>query len=341
MSDDTMTREITALTARFSELQETLGLKNGPFAARYKKFVGSEKQWAMLCDGKWHGYLKPEKALRRLQDFAKFLDASEAFIEEEFLATMPFVAQMDARFELLLSSEKDRRGLICLAPEGVGKSWWASAKVKEDPAHRSYWRIPSTCREKPLHLLNALAEKLSVDVVKNPAEQHRIICAALRQRPNHVLIIDEAHNGGLALMKLLKDFTDETQWRFVYQAFPTEFDRVAGQSLGAIAEARQFLRRCIRPHFNSYRGGIGPADVVAFMVGNKFEKCPALTLFANEVAPTLAVNHNLSGLADALADARDEAEESEVRLTLAMVKASIESICNTSIRPLAETEGGK
>jgi hypothetical protein len=133
-------------------------------------------------------------------------------------------------------------------------------------------------------------------------------------------------------MKLLKDLIDETRVRFVYLAFPTEFDIVSGNSVGAIGEARQFLRRCIRPVFDTYRGGIGTADVLAFMSGSGFENNGELKAFAAEVAPVLAGKHNLADLSDALNNARAEAEDSDARLTLALVKTAIEQICGAPIR---------
>lgn len=330
--NDEMRKEIGALAARFSELQRTLGLKNGAFAARYRKYVGSEKAWNAVKDNRWDGYLNPEKLVAKLREFARFIDAAQSYDADEFVQGLPFVRNMNARFEALLGADKDRRCLLCLSPQGVGKSWWASSIVKDDPARRTYVRVPFTWREKPMHLTRGLASALNLPEKKNPAAQEAELIEGLRKREDHVVVIDEAHNGGVALMKLLKDLIDETRARFVYLAFPTEFDIVSGSGVGAIGEARQFLRRCLRPVFDTYRSGIGAADVVDFMAGSGVEKNGELRAFAAEVAPVLAGKHNLADLSDALANARAEAEDADARLTLALVKSAIEQICGVTIR---------
>jgi hypothetical protein len=321
---------ITPLVQRFVELQKTLGLGNTAFAARYKKFIPSERAWDRLKDGTWAGHHNEQKLIKGLQDMVLYIEAAQSFTKEEFILT-PFARRMNANFERLLGSTKDRRCLICLAPEGVGKSWWASSIVVQDTTRRFYLRLSHTWREKSYHIARGIAERIGAPMEKNPSRQMESLIAYLRAHPNLVLILDEAHNGGVAVLKLIKDLIDETDIRIIYLAFPTEFDRVRNSDLGSMAEARQIFRRCIRPIFDDYRDGIGPKDIQTFLVGSGFPLDPELKTVAATLAPKLCRNQNLSTLADAIDEARCEAAEAEgdVPPTLQLVHQAVNALCST------------
>ena len=164
---------------------------------------------------------------------------------------------------------------------------------------------------------------------KIPAKQMETLIQALRARPETIFLIDEGHNGGVALLKMMKDLIDETSVRFVYCAFPTEFDAVRSTSVGSMAEARQLFRRCIRPIFDDYRDGIGARDISAFLKGSGFPASHELETVAATLAPKLARNQNLSTLADAVEEARIDAEEREGNPTLQAVVEGCNALCST------------
>jgi hypothetical protein len=153
----------------------------------------------------------------------------------------------------------------------------------------------------------------------------------LRERPDMVIILDEGHNGGVAVFKLMKDLIDETPVRFVYLAFPTEFDQVRNSSIGSMAEARQLLRRCIRPIFDDYRDGITSRDISAYLKGSQFPPSSELNTVAEALTPKLSRNQNLSTLADAVEEARFEAQELEgdQKPTLQMVVSACHALTST------------
>lgn len=325
--DDTTQREITELVKRFGDLQDTLRLGHRAFAARYRKYLHSEKTWRLLRENAWMGHIKADKAVERLRALARHIEAASAFERDDFVTSLPFFRRFAAEVERLLGSCGDRRCLVVLAPEGVGKSWAASYLVGEDVEHRYYIRAPHTWRDKSLHIMQGIAERVDAPIAKNPTAQFEALKKKLCERPL-LVFLDEAHNTGVVGMKIIKDLIDETPTRFCYCAFPTEFDIVRSSSSGAIGEARQFLRRCIRPVYDDYRGGIGMQDVQAFLVASGFQgrDCKAL---ADQIAPVLARNHNLSTLADAVSQARDEAEDDSKDLTLLMVAQAVRSLVSS------------
>lgn len=333
--------EIRELSARFVELQKTLALTDNSFAARYKKFLGSAKTWARVKAGNWHGHIKQEKLAEGLRAMARHQDANANFDSDDYLAEMPFAKGMDAAFERLLGSAKDRRGLICLATEGCGKSWWSSKIVAEDVAKRFYISVSRTWFDKPLHLARAVCEKLGMETahIRNPADMTAAMLRQLNVLQHAVLIFDEAQNGGVELMKMLKEIIEKTPTRVVYQAYPTQYDIVRSSSIMAVSEARQFIRRCLKPIYDDYRHGIGPKDVAVFLRQHGFAATKDLDSAAAEVAPTLAKNGNLATLADALEDAKAEADDQDIPLTLAMVTRAINSLCGISAS--ANANGGK
>jgi len=334
---DETEQQIAALVKRFATFQDSLHIGDRAFAARYKKFVGSEKTWKQLRKGAWLGHIKPEKALKGLLAFAQFLDAASSFDKDDFFDTLPFVKQANVEFERLLGSRRDRRCLTVLAPEGIGKSWWASSIVQEDPQRRIYLRLSHTWREKSYHIAMGLAKRLGMTPEKNPANQMDALISKLRELGETVIILDEGHNGGVAVMKLIKDLIDETPARFVYMAFPTEFDVVRTSSIAAVAEARQFLRRCVRPIFDDYRHGVSPKDIMAFLLAHGIKSSGELKGIVEDLTPKLIHNYNLSTLADAVEEAKEEAEDEGVPLTLQMIRDSVYSYCSTpSERKAAE-----
>lgn len=322
--------EIQALVVRFATFQDALKLTNRAFAARYRKWLGSEKTWKLLRDNQWQGHVRGERILPKLREFAHFIDASASYAPDEFHGKLPFVQSANVEFERLLGAGKDRRCLTILAPEGVGKSWWASNIVSEDPQRRIYLRLSHTWREKSFHIARGISQRLGAAEEKTPAGQMDVLIRRLRERQESVIFLDEGHNGGVAVMRLIKDLIDETPARFVYMAFPTEFDMVRTSSRGAVAEARQFLRRCVRPIFDDYRGGIGARDVFAFLVASGLARNGELKTLAQDLAPILRHNYNLSTLSDAVDDARDRAEDLEEPLSLGMVRDAVLALCSTA-----------
>jgi hypothetical protein len=322
---------VNDLVKRFVAHQKALGLTDARFAARYKEYLGSHKTWIKLKAGDWAGHVNESRILAKLTKFAEQIDGARGFDAEQFNASLPYVVQMNAQFERLLASPLDIRGLISLAPQGVGKSWWASQLLDaEKTSPYFYLRLLHSWREKSYQLACAITKKLGGSLTRNPGEQMSELIKHAQSLGEIVLLIDEAHNGGIVLFKLLKDLVDETPMRFVYLGFPTEFDVIVGRSSSAIGESRQTLRRCLQPIHDDYRDGISAGDVVEYLAGAGFKKNAELKAVAGELQPLVTARYNLTTLASAIRDAREQADDEDVTLTLGMVTSAVKALCSTA-----------
>lgn len=263
------------------------------------------------------------------------VDASNAFDVNEYVE-LPVVRAFNREFTRLLQAQKDRRGLIILASEGVGKTWWASRIVEEDPARRFYVHLNATWKDKAMHLLRGIAERIGSSLEANPASQQRAVIQKLNELKDPVLIIDEGHNGGITIWRILKDIIATTETRVVLMAFPTQFDQVRMASTSSVAEAKQFLRRCQRPIVEDYRNGVRTDDVMEFLVkAGKFPKGADVKALAEQIQPMVCREGNISLLADALEEARTEADHSGAPMTLELFAGALRGL-----RGVAAKQGG-
>lgn len=337
--------DVNHLVTRIASHQDALGLPDTQFAARYKEFISSSTSWTRLKQGKWVDHLNAPKTHSRLKALVDILEGAKSFEAERFVADLPFARSMNHQYERLLGSRGDRRCLMAVAPEGVGKSWWATATLKDSNSRGSircyYVRLQHTWREKSWQISKALARTIGASIETGPAAQQESLITQLRALGEIVIVLDEAHYGGVVLFRIIKDLIDETPARFVYLAYPTEYDAVRSRSSGAIAEARQLLRRCIRPIFDDYRAGISPKDVQSFLGAMSIGKGVDLKAVAEELAQKLAQNQNLSTLADAVEEARGQAEDMECSLSLELVREAVNSLCSTALERKITKPSGK
>lgn len=329
--DASHSNEINELTKRFVAHQKALGLSDARFAARYERYLGSHKTWIKLKDGTWAGHVNESRILDKLKKFAEQLDGARSFDADDYLTNLPYVRQMNAQFERLLASPLDIRGLISLAPQGVGKSWWASKLLGDEKESKYFYlRLLHSHRERSYQVACAIMEKLGGSRTANPGDMMNALIAHAKALGEFVLILDEAHNGGIVLFKLLKDLIDETSMRFVYLGFPTEFDVIVGRSSSAIGESRQTLRRCLQPICDEFRDGVTALDVEMYLAGQGFDRNRELRNVAAEIQPFIASRYNLTTLASAVRDARKQADDQETKLTLGMVTSALQALCSTA-----------
>jgi hypothetical protein len=323
---------IKQLAERFEQLRNALRLSNKRFALRFKRYLKSEKQWVALRDDKWEGYLNPERALHSLEGMAASLDGGAPV--ETFFDILPFAQRMDAELERLLGTTTDRLCLVVLAATGAGKSVWGRRRASDDPETSTYTRARPTWRENQFAILQGLSRDLGCPLEKSPRAQMDKLIDSLRGGQRRNIIIDEAHDGGVALLKVIKALIDETGSRFVYMAYPTEFDRVRSVSEGAVAEARQLLGRAQKPIFDDYRHGVQADDVEVFLAAAAGIQKDAKAV-AEEMLPLVRGNGNLRVLADAIEEARDEADDKPI--TARMVHEALCCLCKA--RPEERKKG--
>lgn len=315
---------LRALVTRFGELQKSLNMSDNKFAERFREYLGSQKAWASLKAGRFDGYLKPEKMVIRLERMAAALDGGAPV--EEFFDSLPFTRHMDARLELLSGAVNDRLCLVCLAVTGCGKSVWARRKASLHPNEIIYCRARPTWRENTFAILQGFAKAIGCGIEKSPRSQADTLISALQGGSRRTIIIDEAHDGGVAMMKIVKMLIDETGTRFVYLAYPTEWDRMIAASEGALAEAKQLLGRAQKPIFDAYRLGVGNEDVSAYLrAAAGLDR--DIKAVAEEMLPLVRRHGNLRVLEDSVDEARTISDEEDKPLTAQLVHLALGDLC--------------
>ena len=213
MSD--IINEIRAITARIAAVQAERKLSDADLLREYPD-IGSTKTWRQrLCAGELDE-LDHDRILAKLRRVAVILDGGSP--DDLFIKEMQFAVEMNARLAQLERQTNDRRILVCLAPNGTGKSAFARWAVNQKRSTRTYVRIRPTWRNKPLHLCRGIARALGQEInTSNVADAEEAVINALSGEPITVFL-DQAHEGGVALMHELRAFVDETKSRFVYLA---------------------------------------------------------------------------------------------------------------------------
>lgn len=300
-----------AIVARLVEIQRNRKLSDRRLIDEYPD-LGSAKTWKeRLVTGTFEG-LNLERTVAKLKRIEAILDGGSP--DELFFPDSPFALQMRARVGLLERQTNDRRILACLAANGCGKSSytrWCVAQASEEGKQRAWIRVRPTWRNKPLHLCLGIARALGREVeTTNPAEAEEI-CLELLRGQARTLFIDQAHEGGVTVMHLLRGFVDETPSRFVYLAYATAFRRVMNGSTDALLEAKAFMGRCLKPTFDAYERGTLPEDVTHYLikVGGLSKDVAAAT--ARQLVPTLQAHTNLRLLDDAITATRMASEDDE------------------------------
>lgn len=308
-NEQQMMAELDRMIRRVEEVQQQRGLSDNALIKTYPD-LGSTKTWAER--------LKPRNyASLRLARWHMLLTRVIAVIEgglpDAFYSkSAPFHLEMLARLEKLERQTGDRRILCCLAANGTGKTSFSRWAVAQKPIERRVVRIRPTWRNKPFHIYCGIARVFGTEIeTTNVARAEETVINLLTKSENTeqgahstTLFIDQAHEGGVALMHILRVLVDETKSRFVYEAYQTAYRQVINGSTDALIEAQAFLGRCLKPVFDLYARGTRYEDVVHYLVTVAELRPAAAESLAAEITLTLNTHTNLRLLDDAIAAAR-------------------------------------
>jgi hypothetical protein len=316
------------LIDKIADHQTALGLSDEKFVARYGRHLGSARTWRYrLIDGNAPDIKDPaaweEKWTLKLTSLSTEIDG--VTMPSNFLKDLPFAKGMTKRLVILEAQETDRRCLIGLAPTGCGKSVWAARTASEEPTQRAYVLANESWRENRYVIAARIAQRLGADPGHSAAAAVDAVKQSLLSAPKTVFV-DSAQEAGIMLMKLIRAWIDETRARFIYLGYATEYDRMVRSSGGAVDEAKQLLGRSLKPIYDDYRAGIGPVDVRVFLAAHGIPSSQAGAL-AEEILPAIRANGNLRLLADALDDARAEADCEGFELKPDNIRSAVQSLC--------------
>lgn len=305
MTEAVFREEFRGLLDELQRMQKACGWSDRTMVSRYRQ-LGSTRTWRQrLCADDLTG-LNLERQARQLRELQAQLAGGTPV--EVFHSDLPFAKAMDRKLARLEGQSNDRRILVALATTGCGKSAWARHAVAEDRSSRVYVRLRPSCREKKVNICTAICDALGDPAESNgEAATETKVITLLRAMPR-TIFIDEAHEGGVALMKLIRAFVDETSARFVYLAYPTEYERVRTANTGSIVEAQQFIGRTMKPIFDDYAAGTTVEDV-AVLLQRELGWGREASSVAAEILPSLRRSYNLRLLADAIDEAKAAADE--------------------------------
>lgn len=300
--------EIRGIVARLEDVQRTRKLSDRQLVDEYPD-LGSTKTWRQRLVSGAFGDLNLDRLLGKLRRISQILDGGTP--DEVFFPDSPFASEMRARLGQLERQTTDRRILACLAANGTGKSSFARWAVAQARSTRAVVRVRPTWRNKPLHICLGIARALGSDIdTSSPAVAEAEVVNLLRGQPRTVFV-DQAHEGGVAVMHLLRGFVDETPARWVYLAYNTAFRTVLASSTDAHIEAHAFLGRCCKPIFDGYKGGVLDKDVAFYLERTAGMKRDTAASVANRITRALRMSTNLRLLDDAIVAARAASEDDE------------------------------
>lgn len=320
--------ELEKLIARVEQHRGSLGLSHSRFATRFAKYVGSHKSWEFrLLPRKWDE-LKPETWLPKLRKFCGEIDGAVG--SQEIYDSLPIVKHAAYLYDNLQSRENDRRCAMLIGTQGTGKTLALRFVQRENDFTPAFISANETWKDSRMRIATALAGAVNATISTSASQTFQNAIEILKANPATILI-DEAHEGGVLLMKLVKSIINETQSRVILSVYPTAWRRLLNGANDAYAEAQQLLRRTIRPVKSDWITGISEPDVAAWCAAVKL---PGIKPRVAEILPLVRCHGNYSLLADALERTRVIADESDADITAEIFCAQIKELCR-------ETNGKK
>ena len=318
--------ELKRLVARVEQFRVATGLTHSQFSTRYAQFVGSQKSWEFrLIAGKWDE-LKLTTWLPKLRKFVAQIDGASQ--DQEIFAGLPIVRHAEYLYETLQSRTNDRRCAMLIGTQGTGKTLALRHVQRSNKFTPIFISANETWKDSRMRIATALAQHVNATISSSASQTFQNVVEALKASPVTILV-DEAHEGGVLLMKLVKTIINETNARVIMSVYPTAWSRLLNGANDAYAEAQQLLRRTWRPVKHDWISGIGPKDLAAWA---KAVELPALGARVEELLPRIRKNGNFSLLADALERAQLIADESDADLTAELFCEQINELCGVAAK---------
>lgn len=301
-------KELDRLISVAIKHQIGLGLSDNQFGQRYAEHVGSPKTWTDRLKPRDFRSIatKIEKWITKLRRFAAEIEGGSEDVAP--IDTLPIVKHVAALFQRLQEQKEDRRCAWINGVQGTGKTYALRRLRAQHPRETVFLTANETWKDSRMQIAAALAEAVNAPVVASASRTFNNALAAIKGSPLTVLI-DEAHEGGVLLMKMAKTVINESRAKIIMASYPTSWRRLNNGANDAYAEAQQLLRRTIRPVCADWLGGINEKDCHAWF---KAMEMTAYSSITRQILPDVRAHGNFSLMADArarmefLADERDE-----------------------------------
>jgi hypothetical protein len=255
--------ELDGLIARVERHQRHLGINDPRFAARYQIFLKSGDTWTRTLKARDLTRLSP----RNVGKWTKLLGELIAEIEDasggETVYPLPILRAATQLYDRLQAAKGDVRVGWLLGTTGVGKSVSLRYLHKTHPAETAYIVVPELWRDNRTALTSGIAEALGLEPAHTAAGTLNKIFARLLEQPM-TLFVDEMHEGGILLVKLIKSLIEKTKTRFILTTWPSGYRRLCTGPEG-FGETRQLVGRSLRPIVQEWVGGPRIEDVRVFL----------------------------------------------------------------------------
>ena len=329
--DDQQTK-LNLYIERLEVYQKANDLSDVKFVARFQRFLGSTKTWRQrLCARNWIEIAGADGTginvwTKRLASLVAELDGSTDL--QSYLDELPISRYAQIMYERLQGQGSDRRCVILVGNYGVGKSWALRMIWRNHMADSVYIESDVSWKSSWTPIVNALADAIGTTRGASAAGTFANVLESLRLNPM-TLLIDEGHEGGVLLLKMLKTIINQTRSRVMLATYPTGWNRLTQSSQEAYQEARQLLGRTIKPIETRWANGISPEDCAAYLAGAcEFGKAESLAL-AKRISGAVAKNGNFRLLADAVVNAVLAAESHGETLSAKHVDEAVALLCST------------
>ena len=316
--------KISRLVERIEKHQKELKLNDSQFVARYQRHVGTSKTWRnRLCGRDWKELgSRLEKWEKKLTAFVVELDGGSAI--ETYFDDLPIAVYTQAAFHILQGTHTDRRCAWIIGTTGTGKSEALRRIVRDNPRKAVYVSANETWKDSRMQIARGLALALGCAEGTSAADTFRNVIEHLKANPV-TICVDEMHEGGVLLMKLVKSIVNETRAKVMVGIYPTAWNRLVNGTTDATAEAQQLLGRSLKPIDTRWARGLTLKDVEKYLdcAADLNGQCRTL---AERIKPDVLRGGNLRLLADAVELARMNADESGEELDGDLIEAAVREL---------------
>lgn len=318
--------KLNAFVTRIARHKGALGLNDTQYAARFQRFLGSTRTLERLLkrEFKEFGSALP-KWEKKLEAMVGELDGRSP--DMEYFADMPLCVAATDIYNRLQERRDDRRCGVILGTTGTGKSAWARSITNRFPRETAYVRSNEAWRDSKGQIILGIGRAVgfNLDAIHTTAGRLGKLIEQLKLSPVTV-IIDEAHEGGVLLMKLVKTLIDETSCKFILLAYPTTWRRVMTATDDARAEAQQLFGRTLKPVYDAYHAGLDRTAVATYLrkAAGFDDDADAI---ATRILPMVRNNGNLRVLADAVELAQLQGDATEETVDAEMLIAHLARLC--------------
>ena len=319
-------KNVNLLIERIERHQQALKLNDSRFVARYQRHLGSTKTWRdRLIARNWAEIgATLTKWEQKLRIFVAELDGQVALVD--YQDKLPIALYGQQLYDVLQDQKNDRRVGWLIGPTGVGKSW-TMARIKSDnPRDSVYLHLNRGAKDSMMVLSKQLARAVSASIGTSGADTFANVVEALIANPL-TLIVDDVHEGGVLMLKLVKHLVDDTRVKLILGTYPTGWNALVNGSTDAMAECQQLLGRSVKPVNKTWVKGVTPLDVTYYLKAFVDGSPADCKILADRITPILTRNGNFRALADAVELARINADEDGETLTCEMIGEALDSIC--------------